>query len=95
MRHGDDEKAVAAVGNTGQGVVPGQEGGEQSKEAAGLDDAGFGLAVVLDHVSDGQQQERNVQGEEEQEERHRGAERAEQEVGGEIEPALKESCQFR
>lgn len=94
MRDGDDEEAVAAVGNTGQSVVPSKEGGQQSKETASLDDFGVRRVIHLDHVSDGQQQERDIQGQEEQEERHGGAERAEQENGGENEPALQEFSQF-
>lgn len=61
----NDEEAVAAVGNTGQGVVPGSEGCHETKETTGLDDGGVGLAraVALD-VADTEQEEGDVQEEE-------------------------------
>lgn len=38
MGDGDDEKAVGIIGDTGQGVVPGQEGGQKAEEASCLDE---------------------------------------------------------
>lgn len=89
MSDGDDEEAVAGVGETGQRVVPGQEGGEQRKESTGLHDAsGGGTGGVPDQVGDTQQQEGEVQREEQGEEGDGRLERAEQQQEGEDEPAL-------
>ena len=89
MGDGDDEEAVGVVGDTGEGVVPGGEGGEQAEEAAGLDDGRVGLALgVAVDVADTEQQEGQVEEEEEQEEGHGGAQGAEEQDRGEDEPAL-------
>lgn len=88
MSNRNDEEAVAGIGNTGQGIVPGQESSENGKDASCLDDAGSGGAVSADKVADTEQEEGQVQGEEEREEGHGGAEGADQQDGGEDEPAL-------
>lgn len=84
----DDEEAVAGVGNTGQGIVPGQESSEKGKEAACLDDASGGRAISANKVANTEQEESHVQGEEEREESHGRAEGADQQDEGEDEPAL-------
>jgi hypothetical protein len=88
--NGNDEEAVAAVGNTGQGVVPGSEGCHETKETTGLDDGRVGLAgaVALD-VADTEEEEGEIEEEEQQEESHSGSQGAEQQDGGEDEPALQ------
>lgn len=66
MRNRNEEEAVTRVEHTGQRIVPGQEGREDGKEAAGLEDAGGRRAGrVLDKVADSQQQESEVEREEE------------------------------
>lgn len=52
MRDGDDKEAIARVHDTGEGVVPGQERGEDGKESAGFDDALGWLSIVLHQVPD-------------------------------------------
>lgn len=88
MSNRNDEEAVAGIGNTGQGIVPGHESSEKGKETASLDDAGGGGAVSANKVADTEQEEGQVQGEEEGEEGHGGAEGADQQDSGEDEPAL-------
>ena len=64
----DNEEGVAAVSNTSQGIVPGEESGEETKDTTGLDEgARWGCAVVL-QVTDAKQKEGKVEGEEETEE---------------------------
>lgn len=73
MSDGDDEEAVAGVGNTGQGVVPGGKGRQQTEEATGLNDRRVGLArVVALNVANSEQQEGQVQSQEEREESNSG-----------------------
>lgn len=81
----DDEEGVAAVGDTGKGVVPGGKGSDDTKGTTGSDAAGV-LAV---EVSDTEHQEGEVQSEEEEEESDGGAESADEEEEGEDEPSLE------
>ena len=92
---GDDEEAVAVIGDTGEGVVPGQESSEDSKDTTSLDASRVGLSggCVDVEVSGSQKQEGQVQGEEEEEESDGGFQRADEEDGREDEPALLEVCQ--
>lgn len=91
---GDDEEAVAAVGNTGQGVVPGGKGSQETEETTGLDDRRVGLAVgVALEVTDTEQQEGDIEEEEQEEESHGGSQGAEQQDGGEDEPAHEEKTE--
>lgn len=94
MSNGDDEEAVAGIGDTGKGIVPGQESSEKGKEAAGLDDAGGGRAISANKVTNTEQEEGHVQSEEEGEESHGGAEGTDQQDEGEDEPALLMSVFF-
>lgn len=90
MSNRDDEEAVAVVGQTGEGVVPGGEGGEETEETTshkhGL--VGLVLGVTLD-VSDTEHEEAQVEEEEQREEGDGGAEGAEEQDGGEDEPSLR------
>lgn len=66
---GDYEEAVAGVGDTGKGVVPGSKGGQETEETTSLLDLGVGhVAGATLEVTDAEQQEGQVQEEEEQEE---------------------------
>lgn len=85
MSDWDDEEGVAAVGDTGKGVVPSGEGSEDTKGTTGSD-AGGVLAVK---VSDTEHQEGQVQSEEEEEKSDGGAESADEEEEGEDEPSLE------
>ena len=85
-----DEEAVAVVGQTGKGVVPGGESGQKTEETTGHEDGLVGLTsrrVTLD-VTDTEQQEGQVQEEEEGEEGHGGTESTEEQDSGEDEPSL-------
>lgn len=84
----DDEEAVAGVGDTGQGVVPGSEGGQETEETAGLLDLEVGETVLGAQVRDTEEQEGQIQEEEEQEEGDGGLEGAQDQDEGEDEPAL-------
>lgn len=90
MSNRDDEEAVAAVGNTGQGVVPSGECSQETEETTCLDDGGVGLASRVPlQVTNTKQQEGQVQEQEEAEEGDSGSQSAEQQDGGENEPALR------
>lgn len=86
----DDEEAVAVIGQTCEGVVPGGESAQKTEEAAGLDDGrvGFVVGVALD-VSDTEQKEGYVEGEKDGEEGHGGLEGTEEQDGRKDEPALE------
>jgi len=81
---GDDEEGIAAVGDTGESVVPRGEGGEDTEDTTSLD-AGFVGAVK---VANAEHEEGQVEHEEEEEEGYGGAERADEQEEGEDEPAL-------
>lgn len=86
-----DEEAVAVVGQTGEGVVPGGERGQETEETTGHEDGLVGLVVGVPlDVTDTEQEEAQVEEEEQQEEGDGGAEGAEEQDGGEDEPALLE-----
>lgn len=89
MGHWDDEEAVAGVGNTGQGVVPGGESSQETEESTSLDNGRVrqALVVALD-VSNSEQQEAKVQSQEEREEGNSGLQGAKQQDESEDEPAL-------
>lgn len=67
MNYTDD---VPAIGNTGKGIVPGQEGGDNAKTATGLGEllGRYVRAVVGSILATGKHEEGQVKGEEEQEE---------------------------
>lgn len=83
MGNRDNEEAVARVCNTGKGVVPSQESGEDTEATTGL-----GAGRAWDEVAEGQEQEGQVKGEEEEEKGDGRAEGADQEEEGEDEPSL-------
>jgi hypothetical protein len=84
----DDEEGVAAVGDTREGIVPGCEGGEDSKCTSSLNAGGVWCAGAVLEVTDSEHEEGEVEGEEQEEEGDGGAECADKEDGGEDEPAL-------
>lgn len=89
VSNGDNEEAVAIIGDTGQGVVPRRKGGKQTKQTSSLLDVEIGLVVSTTlQIGDTEEQESQVQEEEEEEERDGRFEGAEQHDGGEDEPAL-------
>lgn len=59
----DDKETVARVGDTSQGIVPSQEGSEDTETAAGLC-----AGRAWDEVAQGQEKEGEVEGEEQEEE---------------------------
>lgn len=85
----DDEEGVGTVGNTGEGIVPGDESGEDAKDTAGLDAGGVWCAGAVLKVADSEHEEGQVQGEKEGEKGHCGAESADEEEEGEDEPSLE------
>lgn len=80
---------VAVVRDTGQSVVPRQEGRQKTEKATGLDDRwvrrAFGVAV---EVADAEQEESHIEGEEEEKEGDRRTEGEEEEDSGKDEPTL-------
>ena len=89
MSDGDDEEAVASIGDTSEGIVPGSESSQETEQTTGLLDVGVGVAVrTALQVGNTKQEEGQVQGEEEHEEGDGGLEGAEQHDGGENKPAL-------
>jgi len=86
---GDDEEAVAGIGDTSESVVPSSEGGEETEQATSLEDLPVGLATLREQVGDTQEQEGQVQEEEQEEERNCGLQGADDQDKGEDEPALE------
>lgn len=84
-----EDVPVAVVCNTGEGVVPSQEGGQKSEKASGFDDGWVRVTfLVAVEIADAEQEESDIEGEEEAEEGDGGAEGEDEEDGGEDEPAL-------
>lgn len=86
----DVNEGVGLVLNTGVGVVPGEEGSEETKDTTGLlqsEVAGSSHATRVEEVRQGQAEEGDVEGEEEGEEGNGRAHGAEEEDKGEDEPA--------
>lgn len=78
MSDGDDEEAVASIGDTSEGIVPSGESSQETEETSGLLDIGVGVTVgTALQVGDTEQEEGQVQGEEQQEEGDGGPESAE------------------
>jgi hypothetical protein len=99
-RHVDDrhsEEAVAVVLQTSESVVPSQESGKHAKGASGdLQTASGGLMAHAGGVALArEEQEGQVQSEEQGEEGHGRLERAQQQDGGEDEPAGQEETNGR
>jgi hypothetical protein len=63
---------VGSIGNAGQSVVPGQEGGQDTEDAAGDGQAFVGVPRSIGlEVGDAEAEEGEVKGEEEGKECHR------------------------
>lgn len=88
----DDEEAVAVIGDTSKGIVPSQEGSQETKDTTSLDKfllwGELGWRVGGSEVTGTQAQKGQIQGEEEHEEGNGGLESAEKQDGGEDEPTL-------
>ncbi len=91
----DDEEAVRGIGNTGEGVVPGQERCENAEGATSTSEADRRRAIVENQVAQTQEEEGEVQGEEQEEEGHGGLQRADEKDEGEDEPALYSQLAYR
>jgi hypothetical protein len=83
-------ESLPVIRNTGQCIVPSQERSKQAKPAASLDHSCIWCAFYSLQVSDGEKHECHVEGEEQQEEGDRRAERTNQQYEGEDEPAHEE-----
>ena len=80
---------VSGVCNTSQGIIPGHEGGEETKIPASFDDWRIWFACSVSvQVADTEKQEREVEEEEEQEEGDGRLQSTEEHECGEDEPAL-------
>lgn len=88
MDDGDLEPEVGVVGNTGEHVVPREEGSRNAKGTTGQAEVGGdGVAGVL--LAEGEEEEGQVEDNEETGKGDGGAEGEEGEEGGEDEPAVK------
>lgn len=83
---------VPVISNTGQGVVPRHEGGEEAPVATSLDEGLPCHAVRVEEPSEAEEQEGHIQEEEQEEERHGGAQRTHHQDGGEDEPSHEEEA---
>jgi hypothetical protein len=68
MQNRDNEEAVRGVGDTGEGIIPGQEGCDDAESTSGSCQAGVRLAVLEDQIGATEEEEGKVEGEEQQEE---------------------------
>lgn len=89
MRRGDPHKTITIIRQPSQANIPRLERREQRKKPAGLDNRLIGRrgAVAVD-VSDAEQQEGDVDGDEDAAEDEGGFQGAENEEEGEDEPTL-------
>lgn len=89
--------SVPRVGNTSEGIVPGEEGSDHAEAAAGLleSDGGLGGAVGGGEVAAGQHEEGDVEGEEQHAEHDGRPQGAQQQEEGEDEPARQEEAEHR
>jgi hypothetical protein len=83
-----DQIPVGGVGDAGKGIVPRQEGGEETAPAASLDAAQHGGTAGVLEVADAEQQESQVEPEEEHEEHEGRPQGAGEEDRGEDPPSL-------
>ena len=89
MHNRHNKEAIAIIRDTRQGIVPRREGRQQGKETSRFHNGRVRVARgVTVEVSDAEEHEGHVEGEEEGEEGEGGLERAEDEEEGEDEPAL-------
>lgn len=78
VRYRNEEERVAWVSDTGEGVIPGQERGEEGEDTSGFDAAAVGRAAGVLKVADAKKEEGHVQHEEQKEESNGRAQSAEQ-----------------
>jgi hypothetical protein len=88
MQNRNDEERVASICNTGKGVIPSGECGQNAECASRADAAGVGVATAVAEVADAKHEESHVKREEEEEEGDRGLQRAQKQDEREDEPAL-------
>jgi hypothetical protein len=91
------EEGVAAVLETGKGVVPSHKRSQESKESCCLlkSDLSSVVAHIVSVVLCGEQQEADVEEEEQQEKGNGGTESANEEQSGKDEPAGQEETHNR
>ena len=65
MENGDDEEAVRSVGDTSEGVVPGQECRKDAEGASGSGETNVWCAILEDQKGGAKEEEGEIQGEEE------------------------------
>ena len=69
MKNGNDEETVTGIDNTSEDIIPGDKGGEEAEEAAGLGQLGVGVTFgIVVQVAQTQEEEDEIDGEEEREE---------------------------
>lgn len=85
------EEGVGGLGDTGVGVVPGEEGSEETKDTTGLDESvgSVGGSSWADEMAETEHEEGEIESEEEGEEGDGGFHGAEKEEEGKDEPAHK------
>ena len=83
-----DEEAIRCIGDTSEGVVPGQEGSEEPEITTCLVAGLVWSCCSVLKVPDAEAKEGQIEGEEEEEEGHRRFERAEEKDEREDEPGL-------
>lgn len=97
VEDGDKEERVAAIGNTGKGIVPSQKGSEHSEGAASLNepDRSSHSSIVISVGAAGEHEKGEVECEEQHEEHDGGAQCAQKQDGGEDKPARQEETDCR
>jgi hypothetical protein len=85
----DLEERVGRLGDTSVGVVPGEEGSEETKDTTSLDETNVRVCALVwaDEMAETEHEEGQVEGEEEKEEGDGGLHGAEEKQEGEDEPA--------
>ena len=84
-------KNIPRIRNTSQRIIPRQKRRKDAKIPTGLDQLGIIVALgIRIQMSEGQEQESQIEREEQHEERHGGFQRADQQDGREDEPAGEE-----
>ncbi|OAX76899.1 hypothetical protein ACJ72_08808 [Emergomyces africanus] len=90
MLNGDDEEAVAGIGDTGQSIVPRQKRTNDSETTARLDERRVGRQLrCQEEVAKSKHQECQIESDEHETECHGGFECADKEDGCENPPTLK------
>lgn len=69
MGDGNDEEAVASIRDTGQGIIPRSERGQETEETTRLESVGVSCAgTIVIKIGNPEQQEADVEEEEQEEE---------------------------